>query len=73
MVLLWKDPEGKTVTTIKKAGALPPKSDSSVKEIKTLEKTIIEKDLVIVQLRDEITTLKGVQVRSITIKKIHDA
>ena len=64
MVLLWKDPKGKTVTMIKKVGTPPPpNSNSSTKEaqkIATLEKSITEKDMIIAQLKEEINTLKGV-------------
>lgn len=63
MVLLWKDPEGKTVATIKKGSLPPPNSNSSAKDtekIISLEKSIIDKDLMIAQLKNEIKTLKGV-------------
>lgn len=70
-MLLWKDPEGKKVSTIKKAGSLPPpNSNSSAKEaekIASLEKSIVEKDLEIAQLKDEINTLKGVGLVNIEI------
>ena len=62
MVLLWKDPQGRrSVSTIKKPGSLPPNSNSSAKEarkIANLEKSIVEKDNIIVQLKEVIRTLK---------------
>jgi hypothetical protein len=63
MVLLWKDPEGRSASTIKKPGSLPSDPNSSAKEaqkIATLEKSITEKDMIITQLKDEINTLKEV-------------
>ena len=69
MVLLWKDPEGKTVTSIKKGGTPPPiNSNSSGKEaqkIATLEKSLSDRDNIIAQLKVEINALK--QVRYIAI------
>ena len=64
MVLLWKDPKGRSVSTIKKPGTLPSDSNASAKEaqkIATLEKSITEKDVIIAQLKEEINTLKEVR------------
>ena len=70
MILLWKDPKGKTVTSIKKAGTPPQNFNSSAKEaqkIATLEKSITEKDMIIAQLKEEINTLKGVCLITINL------
>ena len=63
MVLLWKDPEGETVTTVPSNGHLQAQQKSCKKEslrIVSLEKTISQKDGLIAQLREEISVLKGV-------------
>lgn len=63
MVLLWRDPEGETVTTVPSNGQLQAQQKSCKKEslrIVSLEKIISQKDSLIAQLRDEISLLKGV-------------
>ena len=63
MVLLWRDPEGDTVTTVPSNGHAPQKSCKKESlRIVSLEKTIAQKDSLIAQLRDEIGLLKGVSV-----------
>lgn len=63
MVLLWKDPEGETVTTVHSNQQAQRNSckKESIK-IVSLEKTISQKDSLIAQLRDEISLLKGVSL-----------
>ena len=63
MVLLWKDPEGKSISsfnTVAVSGKPQGYGDNSkdVQKIATLEKTICERDTTIVLLRDQITRLK---------------
>ena len=63
MVLLWKDPEGKSVSTMNNS---PPPAQKSmdgleIQRIASLEKTLNEKDGMIIKLRDEIQTLKEVR------------
>ena len=62
MVLLWKDPEGDSVTTVHSNGQV--QRHSCKKEslrIVSLEKVISQKDGLIAQLRDEISALKEVR------------
>lgn len=60
MVLLWRDPEGDTVTTVPSNGHTPQKSCKKESlRIVSLEKIIAQKDSLIAQLRDEIGLLKG--------------
>ena len=66
MVLLWRDPEGETVSTIPSNGHAKQKSCKKESlRIVSLEKTISQKDSLIAQLRDEISLLKGVGLTKI--------
>ena len=61
MVLLWKDPEGKKVTTVNNKDAPTPNSvDKDMKKIVSLEKNIGERDDIIAKLKDELSELRKV-------------
>ena len=61
MVLLWRDPEGETVTTVPSNTQAQQKSCKKESlRIVSLEKMVSQKDSLIAQLRDEISLLKGV-------------
>ena len=61
MVLLWKDPEGETVTTVHSNGqARRNTCNKESQRIVSLEKTISQKDDLIEKLRDEVSLLKEV-------------
>ena len=59
MILLWRDPEGKTVTTASNRTPLPSTMNKDMK-IASLERHIGEKDNIIAQLNQEINLLKVV-------------
>lgn len=64
MILLWQDPEGKTVSSFnatpnKKSLGYVDNSNVDTQKIATLEKKICEKDNTIVLLKNEITKLRG--------------
>lgn len=65
MVLLWKDPEGKTISTLthtKSQNQKPTPNVNDMNKIASLENAITEKDSTIVRLKGEINALKSVQV-----------
>lgn len=59
MVLLWKDPEGKSIITASTKSQAYAANSKDMQKIATLEKKISERDNVIVLLKDEISMLKG--------------
>ena len=60
MILLWKDPDGKTVTTASNHQTPLPSTMNKDMKIASLERHIGEKDNMIAQLNQEINLLKGV-------------
>ena len=63
MVLLWRDPEGKNIVSTMKNNSTPTQNnDKDLQRITSLEKSIKEKDGIIANLKDEIITLKEVNV-----------
>ena len=61
MILLWKDPEGKTVTTASNAQTPSPSTVNKDMKIASLERNIGEKETVIAKLKEEINLLKRVR------------
>ncbi len=59
MVLLWRDPKGEKVTSVHSVMETMENS-----EMATLQKTISQKDDLIAQLKDEISSLKRVTLIS---------
>ena len=59
MVLLWRDPKGEKVTSVHSVMETVENS-----EMATLQKTISQKDDLIAQLKDEISSLKRVTLIS---------
>ena len=63
MVLLWRDPDGKSITSTvnnNQLGMQKSCDDIEIQRIASLEKNVSEKDNVIAKLRGEINALKGV-------------
>ena len=61
MILLWKDPEGKTISTLTNKSQMNAATPGTeVKKIASLEKALCERDNTIVQLKQEVNVLKGI-------------
>ena len=61
MVLLWRDPEGKSISsfnTVSCKSVAYGDNSKDVQKIATLQKTICERDTTIVRLKDQITMLR---------------
>lgn len=70
MILLWRDPEGNTVSVTTQNNGMPAK-DSSNEQMQTiakLKKSVKEKDDEIARLRSEISSMKEVSYCAIIVE-----
>lgn len=64
MVLLWRDPEGNTVSMSAGNKSIPTQTSCSEQMMVTLKRSIGEKDVLITKLKSEISALKEVSLLS---------
>ena len=72
MVLLWRDPEGNTISVTTGNSSISAHSEQNlIQKIATLEMSITEKNNEIVKLKNEVNTLK--QVCCHLIGSVHES